>query len=190
MSDYLFLSDTLNDSNAETAMYCALVMHHLILLRTRLEDDTSNKKTISRRVDQWINWNIDSLFLEAKSIQEGVSRTEAKQFLMNTKNLMNTCQPEKNFKVIPSLTDEGKGGVLSLTDKVDIKTVVDNLRERHPKPNKAILNYLERNEHPKSLPYHQSILEKINTSMVRMSAMKPRGSHGPSGVDANEWRRL
>ena len=156
-------------------------MPHLFLARTRTEDITSNNKTIARRVDQRIKWDIDSLFLEAKSIRVGASRTKGKQFLMNTENLMNTCQPQKNFSAIRSLTEEAKGGVFSLTDKIDKKTVLDVSREKNPEPNEAILNYLESNENPKNLPYQQSILEKLNNSMVRMSAIK-RGSHGPSGL--------
>ena len=66
------LSTTLNDSNAETAMYCVMVMPHLILTRTRTENHASNK-TILRRLDQW-----DTLFLEAKAIQEHMTRTKAK----------------------------------------------------------------------------------------------------------------
>ena len=60
-------------------MYCAMVLPHLILAITRTEDDASNNKTIARQLDQWIKWDIDSLFLEAKTIQERISRTKAKR---------------------------------------------------------------------------------------------------------------
>ena len=65
------LSATLNDSNAETAMYCAMVMPHLIIAITRTEDDVGPF--------QWIKWDLDSLFLEATAIQERINRTKAKQ---------------------------------------------------------------------------------------------------------------
>ena len=93
----------------------------------------------------------------------------------------------KISNAIRSLTEEAKNGVVSLTDKIDKKTVLDVLREKHPEPCKANLNYLVINEQPKSLPYHQSIFEKLNASIVRRPAMKTHGSHGPSGIDANEW---
>ena len=48
------LSATSNDSNAETAMYCAMVMPHLIHARTRTKDYASDNKTIEGRLDQWI----------------------------------------------------------------------------------------------------------------------------------------
>ena len=59
---------------------------------------------------------------------------------MNTKNLINTCQQENISNAIRSLTEEAKGGVLSLTDKVDKNTVIDILREKHPGPCKSNLN--------------------------------------------------
>ena len=77
------LSATLNDSNAETAMYCEMVMPHLNLARTRTEDEASNNKINARRLDQWIKWDIESLFLEAKVIQECMSRTNAKRIKKN-----------------------------------------------------------------------------------------------------------
>ena len=41
-----------------------------------------------------------------------------------------------------SLTEKAKSGVLSLTDKVDKKTILDVLRKKPAEPCKANLNYL------------------------------------------------
>ena len=71
-----------------------------------------------------------------------------------------------------------------------MRSVSDDIREKHLKPCKAKLNYLVSNRHPKKIPYHQSIFENLNASKVRKSAMKTQGSHGPSNFVANEWRRL
>ena len=62
-------------------MYCAMVMPHLIRARIRTEDDVSNNKTIARPLYQWIKWDIDSLFLDAKAIHERMSRTKANLWL-------------------------------------------------------------------------------------------------------------
>ena len=45
------------------------------------------------------------------------------------------------------------------------------------------------NENDHTLEHHHSIIDKINVSTVRKTAMVTQGSHGPSGVDANDWRR-
>ena len=60
-------------------MYCAMVMPHLILARTRTVDYASYNKTIARQLDQWIKWDIDSMFLKAKTIQERMSKTKTKR---------------------------------------------------------------------------------------------------------------
>ena len=124
------LSAALNDSNAETTMYCAMVMPHFILERTRAEDDASNNKTNARRLGQWIKWDIDSLFLEAKAIQEGMSRTKAKQSDDEYKEFDKYMSTGKTTNAIRSLTEEAKVCVLSLTDNVDKKTVLGVLRKK------------------------------------------------------------
>ena len=40
------------------------------------------------------------------------------------------------------------------------------------------------------MPYHPSIFKQINAKTVRNSTLKTHGSHGPSGLDACEWRRI
>ena len=107
-----------------------------------------------------------------------MSRTKAKRFVDEYKEFDKCMSTGEISKAIRSLTEEAKNGVLSLNDKVDKKTVLDVLREKYPELCKANLNYLVSNEHPKTLPNHQSIFEKLNASMVRKSAMKTHGSHG------------
>ena len=136
------LSSNLNDSNAETAMYCAMVISHLILAKTKTKDDASNNKTIARRLDQWVKWDIDSLFFEAKAIKERMSRTKTKRYVDEYKKYKKNMSTGKISIAIRSLTEKAKGGVLSLTDKIDEKTVLDVLRKKHPEPCKANLNYL------------------------------------------------
>ena len=40
------------------------------------------------------------------------------------------------------------------------------------------------------MPNHPSIFEQINAKTVRKSTLKTHGSHGFSGLDACEWRRI
>ena len=45
------------------------------------------------------------------------------------------------------------------------------------------------NENAHTLEHHYSDFDKIYGSTVQKTAMLTRGSHGPSGVDANDLRR-
>ena len=133
-------------------MYCAMMMPHLIFASTRTKVDASNNKAIARRSDQWIKWDIDSLFLEAKIIQERMSRIKAKRSVDVCKVFNKYMSTERNSNAIRSLTEEPTVVFLSLTDRVSKNRVFDVLREKHPEPCKLNLNYLVSNEHPKSFP--------------------------------------
>ena len=86
------------------------------------------------------------------------------------------------------LDESQKGKVLSLQERVGNKTVMQILQEKHPKPMTSKDSYVtNKNDH--TLEHHHSIFDKINASTVRKTAMVTQGSHGPSGVDANDWRR-
>ena len=67
---------------------------------------------------------------------------------------------------------------------------MDIIVEKHPAPQTANLDYVVKDPHLNTFPYHHSIFDRINASAIRRSAMKTHGSHGPSGLDANEWRRI
>ena len=85
-----------------------------------------------------IKWDIYSELPEEKAIQERKRRTKENQSLDEYKEFdkqMSTGNFHRKF-----LTEEAKGGVLFLTDKVDRKTLLDVLHERHPGTCKAIMS--------------------------------------------------
>ena len=94
---------------------------------------------------------------------------------------------------IRCLSEDVKGGILSTTEKITVggktRTVLDILHEKHPKSQPCNPTLIE--QYPSNaLPYHPQIFERINAACIRKSAMKTNGSHGPSGLDSQEWRRL
>ena len=63
------------------------------------------------------------------------------------------------------------------------------LIEKHP-PSKPIDgNYITpvSNE---TIPSDPSTFDQINGQHIKKAAMRTRGSHGPTGLNANEWRRI
>ena len=42
---------------------------------------------------------------------------------------------------------------------------------------------------PNTLPYHPSIIDRIDAHAIRRATFKFSGGHGPFRVDALEWRR-
>ena len=89
------------------------------------------------------------MFLEAKAIQERMSRIKAKRSLDEYNEFYQYMSTGNISNAIRSLTEDAKGGgVLSLTHK---KTVLDVLHEKHPEPRKANLKHQVSKDRPKSL---------------------------------------
>ena len=89
-------------------MYCAMVISHLILAKTKTKDDASNNKTIARRLDQWVKLDIDSLFFEAKAMKERMSRTKTKRYVDEYKEYNKYMSTGKNSIAIQSLTEKAR----------------------------------------------------------------------------------
>ena len=70
------------------------------------------------------------------------------------------------------LTEESKGRVLPLNQKLGTKTVMDIIVEKHPAPQTANLDYVVKDPHLYTLPYHHSIFDRINASAIRRSAIR------------------
>ena len=80
------------------------------------------------------------------------------------------------------LSDDQGGGILPLSDDV-----MEQLKEKHPEPQGVQLGSLlfgPIKDVPDTLYY------EINGDMVRDAALITKGSGGPSGVDANGFRRI
>ena len=80
------------------------------------------------------------------------------------------------------LSDDQGGGILPLSDDV-----MEQLKEKHPEPQGVQLGSLlfgPIKDVPDTLYY------EINGNMVRDAALRTKGSGGPSGVDANGFRRI
>ena len=80
------------------------------------------------------------------------------------------------------LNDDDDGGVLPLNDDV-----MRQLKEKHPEAQKAPLGTLLFGP-IKEVP--DVIYQQINADMVRDAALRTKGSGGPSGIDANGFRRM
>ena len=94
----------------------------------------------------------------------------------------------KISSAIAKLTDTSKS-VLSLDEMVKGKTVEQILIEKFP-PSKPIDENHITPVSNKTIPFHPSIFDQINGQHIRKAAMRTHGSHGTSGLDANEWRRI
>ena len=126
--------------------------------------------------------------MKQKQFKEESRRQSHPTSMTPSVNFDNHMHSGKLSNALQCLSNSNKSGVLNLNEKIGDKSVLDYLEEKHPAP--------EKNEKPLC---HQSIrisntcippLKKINAPSIRRAAMKTHDSHGPSGLDANEWRRI
>ena len=83
---------------------------------------------------------------------------------------------------IKLITNNMQNGILLLTD-----TTLKLLKQKHPKSAPATEEVLLPDP-PQSI--HQIKYENTNVDAVRNTALKTKGGSGPSGMDADGWKRI
>ena len=171
--------------------YPEKILPHLLLPKTKSEPNGSNFKTRSRRIFLWKQSLLDELFTEAKSLQIQSRNSKQKKSKVNEEveqfdKLMSTGIISA---AIGCFSDKKSKGVLPLNEVIEGKTVLGILKEKHPQAKTAKTNYITEVSED-TMPHHPSIFKQINVKTVRKSTLKTHRSHGPSGLDASEWRRI
>ena len=145
-------------------------------------------RTIKRRLRAWHSCNLSDLFCEAKAIQMRMnSRNKKEHSDLQMFNDFNSCG--KISKAISVLSGELKGGVLEPTDLIDGRPVLEGIHDKNPEGQPLEPSCIQ-SQHPRTLPYHPVVVDKLSARLVRKHALKTHGSAGPSGLVANDWRRL
>ena len=78
--------------------------------------------------------------------------------------------------------------MLARTDLIDGRPVLEILRDKHPEGQPLEPNCIQ-SQHPRTLSYHPAVFDNISARLVQKHAIKAHGSAGPSGLDADDWRR-
>lgn len=95
----------------------------------------------------------------------------------------------KTKAAIRLLTDDTKGGVLRLSDKVDShNTIRDVLISEHPPHQTIHPDSTVTNDDPPEV--HPELFESIDAPMKRSAALRTTAAAGPSELDAPCWKRL
>ena len=138
---------------------------------------------LAKRLVLWKKGEVDTILREGRMIQRrlGNSRraTDPPNRAKIFANLVMTGQVNSALRY---LSDDQGGGILPLSDDV-----MEQLKEKHPEPQGVQLGSLlfgPIKDVPDTLYY------EINGDMVRDAALRTKGSGGPSGVDANGFRRI
>ena len=172
------------------AMKAAVVLPILLLQKPSAKSKAKDHSAcLQRRMITWLDGNLNDLVSEGRTIQQHFHKSRQKYSEQRlARSFANLMFEGKTKAAIRLLSEETKGGMLHLGDKVDTTTTVrDVLVDKHPPGQPA---------HPESLiddvppEVHPVLFESIDASMLRSAALRTTGAAGPSGLDAISWRRL
>ena len=172
-------------SEQDTAMKALMVLPTLLLQKTSFTSKfKDNVETLKRRLNQRKDGQIEKLLVEGKTIQEMQFKDSAKNQSSDRKATLfaRFMEDGKVSKTLKLLESSNKGGILPLTEET-----FEVLLEKHPKASEASNDILIQEEVQN---VHPVIYDSIDSEMVRDAIEKTRDSAGPSGLDADGWRRI
>lgn len=168
----------------ECAMYAIHVMPALLLQKpAKTSKSRHHVEALTRRLKLWQNGEFDQLFREADTLQKRLPKIERKKNINVISRKFRDHVSKGNLNsAIKVLTNNMEGGILPLNDQTK-----ELLKVKHPEGRKA-------QEHVKlqgPLPTVENVIfDVIDDSMVLEAAKIIRGGSGPSGLDADGWRRI
>ena len=167
---------------------CALrAIHVMPALLLQKPSKTSKSKehvnTLERRLESWKRGDLLKLFREAEAIQSRLPINNGKRDMAATSRRFKELMQKGNVNgAIKLLTNNMKGGILPLNNET-----MELLRTKHPERKEAIEDALLPGEVPMVQPI---IFESIDEDMVLKAAQITKGGSGPSGMDADGWRKI
>ena len=141
-----------------------------------------HQECLEKRLSLWRNGEIESLLREGRMIQRRLSKSNKDDPPNKARIFAKLVMEGQINSALRYLSEDDSGGVLPLTDDV-----VRQLKEKHPDAQRAKLGSLLFGP-VEDIP--DSVYQGINGELVREATLRTKGSGGPSGVDANGFKRI
>ena len=180
------------------AITAAMVLPSLILQKPhRSSKGKEHVKCIERRMKLWQEGNLDDLLKEGQTIQQRLKHStrdkrSEEQLARSFSKLMMEGKVRAALRLI---TKQGGGAPMAIDQIVNTdvngttQTVFDILKLKHPEGKPVMVSAIDGSAAPTEEP-HPVIFEHITGSLIRKMVLRTEGAAGPSGMDAQGWRRL
>ncbi len=182
------------------ALKAAMIMPTLLLQKPHESSKTrEHVACLHRRLQAWQEGDINNLVIEGRTIQHRLKkyrRTSRESEQQIGRRFAKLMMQGKVKAALRLLSDEGKGAPLSLETQITTQehhpatTVRNELLKKHPPGQPAHPNALLHPDPTTPLSIHPVIFDCLDGAAIRSAALHTNGSAGPSGIDANGWRRL
>ena len=182
------LTKHIDDWNNRSPMQHLALKAAIVLLAAALQKPGQRSKAkehqecLEKRLTLWRNGGIESLSRERRMIQRRLSKSSKNNPPNKARIFAKLVMEGQMNSALRYLSEDDSGGVLPLTDDV-----VRQLKEKHPDALRAKLGSLLFGP-VEDIP--DSVYQGINGELVREAALRTKGSGGPSGEDANGFKRI
>ena len=168
----------------ECAMYAVHVMPALLLQKPAKNSKSKHHvEALNRRLKLWQNGEFDRLLREADALQKKLPKVERKKNINVISRKFREHVSKGNLNsAIKLLSNNMEGGILPLNDQT-----IELLKVKHPEGRKAEEDVKLQGPLP---TVENVIFDVIDDKMVYEAAKITRGGSGPSGLDADGWRRI
>ena len=167
------------------ALKMVMIMPAILLQKpSRKSNAKQHTQYLRKRLQLWTEGNFEELMREARTIQIRLKPPTRKDETIEhiAKVFADLMLRGKVHAALRVLDKAASLGIAELTDET-----MKKLSELHPAAKEASETTLQQGE----LPYFDPVLfTNINEESIAKAAIKTRGAAGPSGLDADAWRRI
>ena len=169
----------------DIALKIIMVMPGILLQKPCKKTNAKmHSEYLSKRLDSWEKGDFTTLLKEARGIQEKMKLQQPNGDNQDhiTKIFTKNMMQGKVHAALRALDKSASSGIAPMTDQT-----LEDLKKLHPTAQDAVEVTLLQGE----VPYFDPVVfSNINEASITKAALKTRGSAGPSGQDANGWRRM
>ena len=179
------VNEWVNDSPIKScSLYAIHCMPALLLQKpSKTSKSKDHVEALTRRMTQWKNGEFNQLLREGKALQNRLPKTDRKKNINALSRKFREHMSKGNVNsAIKLLSNNMSGGVLPLNDET-----IALLRTKHPEAREMHEDVILQGPIP---TVENVIFDVIDEHMVYEAAKITRGGSGPSGMDADGWRRI
>ena len=178
------LNAWVEDSPLKTISMKAIHIMPALLLQKPSKNSKAKDhvRALERRFALWQKGEIEALVREAETLQSRLPKPTSKRTIKSlSKQFKDKMEKGDVHGAIKLLTNNMSGGILPLD-----RQTIELLKEKHPESRETNESNLLSGPIQHIDPI---VFDTIDEEMVRKAALKTQGGSGPSGMDADGWRK-
>ena len=179
------MSEWLHDSPLKDIAFKAIMVMPSLLLQKPSQKSKSKDhlRALERRLELWESGEVMELLKESDTIQKNMKATNKTTSINEiSKKFTREMRKGNVHNAMKLLINNMKNGVLPLNKKT-----LEQLKQKHPQRRDADPEIMLPDK-PEEI--HPIKFDSIDAENVRKAALKTRGGAGPSGLDADGWKRI